>query len=63
MRETINIIKSNNHWYKVFPDYSNKHIRISKKEAFDDINLAREKHDLFLAGDLDRAIDIWSYYN
>ena len=63
MRESVQLIKNGNRWYKVFPDYSLKQVRISKQEAIESIELAKETHDLFEVGDLNKTYSNWTYWN
>lgn len=65
MRESINVIRNNKHWYKVFVDCdgASKQFRVSKAEALESIELAREKGEIILDDDISKKHAFVSYYN
>ena len=64
-RESIMVIRNNNHWYKTFTDCegTSKQIRVSKKEAIEDIEMAREKGEIICDDDISKKHAFVSYYN
>lgn len=64
-RESITIKKTlKNVWMKKYDDYEKSFKRISKKEAFDCINNARERGDMFSDGNENStSYEVFGYWN
>lgn len=65
LRESISVQKTHKGvWMKKFDNYEEKYTRVSKKEALETIQNARDKGDVFSEGDENSKYwQVWGIWN